>query len=230
MRTIIIGDIHGCSVEFEALLSKVELNRKRDVLVLIGDVIDRGPEPCLVLHRILELNRDMGERFVFLRGNHEDLAIGAYTGDGRSLWDLNGGAKTRKSFYAAGERFQTYIPYLRSLKFFYETEDFLCAHAAVSKEGPEKTDKRTFLWDRYVAYDGTYQGKLLIYGHTPMEEVLYQDGFGNETVCLPDETRPLPKTGSICIDTGCVRKNRLSALVIENGRYTVRAVQYGKTR
>lgn len=42
MRTIVIGDIHGCFREFQALLQKVKFDRESDCLILLGDVIDRA--------------------------------------------------------------------------------------------------------------------------------------------------------------------------------------------
>jgi hypothetical protein len=44
MKAIIIGDIHGCSREFSALLEKVAPNRD-DQLVLLGDLLNKGPDP-----------------------------------------------------------------------------------------------------------------------------------------------------------------------------------------
>ena len=43
MRTIIIGDIHGCFKELVLLLEKVQFDQGRDLLISLGDMIDRGP-------------------------------------------------------------------------------------------------------------------------------------------------------------------------------------------
>lgn len=63
-RLIAIGDIHGCAVEFAELLDKLQLQRN-DRIVLLGDLINRGPDSCLVL----DLAR--ASRAVCLMGNHE---------------------------------------------------------------------------------------------------------------------------------------------------------------
>lgn len=44
MRTIIIGDIHGCSGALRHLLAKIAPDEKSDRLILLGDLFDRGPE------------------------------------------------------------------------------------------------------------------------------------------------------------------------------------------
>jgi len=63
-RLIAVGDIHGCAVEFAALLDRLEL-RRSDRLVLLGDLVNRGPDSALVL----DLARSAGA--VSLLGNHE---------------------------------------------------------------------------------------------------------------------------------------------------------------
>lgn len=63
-RTIAVGDIHGCADEFEELLGKLALT-KRDRLILLGDLINRGPDSG----RVLELARKHAHRS--LLGNHE---------------------------------------------------------------------------------------------------------------------------------------------------------------
>lgn len=231
MRTIIIGDIHGCYREFEALLDKAAFEAQDDRLILLGDLIDRGPDSFSVLKKALELKADMGERFVCLMGNHEDLAVDAVDTGDRSLWNSNGGGISRKSFYKAGSRIQRYAGYLRSLPLYYETGDWICVHAGISSKGPKETRRDIFLWDRGIAYGEPYCGKLLIYGHTPMKAVTYQDGAGGVSAIPQRIWRRLPVTGSICLDTGCVYGGRLSAMVIEeSGEYQILAVPKGEGR
>ena len=63
-RTIVIGDVHGCADELEALLEKLALKRG-DRLFLVGDLVVRGPSP----NRVLQLVREVGG--VAVCGNHE---------------------------------------------------------------------------------------------------------------------------------------------------------------
>src|SRR5258705_4976560 len=64
MDTIIIGDIHGCSYEFSALLDKIAPTCG-DRLVLLGDLVNKGPDPTGVLEAFESLN------CVCLLGNHD---------------------------------------------------------------------------------------------------------------------------------------------------------------
>lgn len=63
-RIIAIGDIHGCYQEFAELLDRVEL-RKDDQLILLGDLINRGPDS----NKVIDLAR--ANRALALLGNHE---------------------------------------------------------------------------------------------------------------------------------------------------------------
>ena len=63
-RLIAIGDIHGCHQEFAELLETLALTRD-DRLVLLGDLINRGPDSA----RVIDLAREA--RALSLFGNHE---------------------------------------------------------------------------------------------------------------------------------------------------------------
>src|SRR5580698_7607880 len=63
-RLIAIGDIHGCHLEFAEMLDRLELERA-DRLVLLGDLVNRGPDSG----KVLDLARQ--HRAISLLGNHE---------------------------------------------------------------------------------------------------------------------------------------------------------------
>ena len=63
-RIIAIGDIHGCHQEFTELLERLALT-KDDQLILLGDLVNRGPDSC----RVIDLAR--ASRALSLLGNHE---------------------------------------------------------------------------------------------------------------------------------------------------------------
>ena len=63
-RLIAIGDIHGCHLEFTELLARLELTRD-DRLILVGDLVNRGPDS----NKVLDLARE--HRAIALLGNHE---------------------------------------------------------------------------------------------------------------------------------------------------------------
>lgn len=67
-RTIIVGDVHGCAAELDALLGRVHF-ALGDKLVLVGDLVARGPDSL----GVLDIARRTGA--VIVRGNHEQKLL-----------------------------------------------------------------------------------------------------------------------------------------------------------
>lgn len=82
----VVGDIHGCYNRLMSQLSELKFDQIKDLVVSVGDLIDRGPQSLLCLELINE------EWFRCVRGNHEQMAIDTLINksDGR-LWFHNGG-------------------------------------------------------------------------------------------------------------------------------------------
>ena len=70
-RLIAIGDVHGCHLELAELISRLELGRE-DRLVLLGDLVNRGPDSC----KVLDLAR--ANKAIALLGNHGELRLLKY--------------------------------------------------------------------------------------------------------------------------------------------------------
>lgn len=68
MNYFIVGDIHGCYYTFCQLLT--HWKREEEVLVLVGDLIDRGNYSAKVLQLCKELSEG-DHQVVVLKGNHE---------------------------------------------------------------------------------------------------------------------------------------------------------------
>ena len=68
-RTIIIGDVHGMSVELETLIRKLEI-RGDDHIVFVGDLVDKGPDSAGVVKMVRELSET--HDVVVVEGNHEE--------------------------------------------------------------------------------------------------------------------------------------------------------------
>src|SRR5580704_11284012 len=74
MRILAIGDIHGCSGALDVLLKAVQ-PQPDDLLITLGDYVDRGPDSAGVVQRLLQLRET--RRVVSLRGNHELMMLAA---------------------------------------------------------------------------------------------------------------------------------------------------------
>ena len=98
MRRIIIGDVHGCDRALRNLLDRVWPGPE-DQLILLGDLFDRGGESWEVFQTVRQLAADFGERFILLRGNHEDYLLQpGLTFLQRMAWERVGRGASRKSF------------------------------------------------------------------------------------------------------------------------------------
>jgi serine/threonine protein phosphatase 1 len=73
---------------------------EEDLLINLGDTIDRGPAIYETFEYLHGLKERMGDRCVLIRGNHEQMMLdaAAYGGRDRDLWDYNSGEKTVFSF------------------------------------------------------------------------------------------------------------------------------------
>jgi serine/threonine protein phosphatase 1 len=201
MRTIAVGDIHGCST---ALYSLIEIVKPKadDRLIFLGDYIDRGPDSRGTIDCLLSV-RDQCET-IFLRGNHEITFLGAY--DGRidiQAWFHIGGETTLVSY---GGRFghipHRHLDFLRSCSPYYELDSDFFVHANYLPELPlaEQPD-RTMYWEHLIdrVPGPHHSGKTAWIGHTP--------SLRGEIVDLGY---------LVCIDTFCFGGGYLTAVDIES--------------
>ncbi len=219
MRTIIIGDIHGCFQELQTLLKAVDFDQKTDRLISIGDLMDRGEQSYEVLMFFIRMKQEMGDRCIIIRGNHEQMLLDATNFIGMRLWRQNGAEYTIRSFREHRKDVFDYTDWIHENTVLYYTGDgFQCVHAGLDQEDLAANDTDTLIWDRDAVTGNFYTGRLTIVGHTPYQEPVHLKGNGTFGILEEKCTYRLPKSGIICIDTGCVFGYQLTALVIE-GHY-----------
>ncbi len=169
-RRFVIGDIHGCIQTLNALLEKIALTKK-DEIVFVGDYIDRGPDSKAVVDKILYLI-DNGFTVIPLRGNHEQMLIDALNNiDNFFKWLSNGSMETLLSFgiELPADLPEHYLKFFKSLHYYKEYEDFIIVHAGMNfRIGDPFRDKDAMLWTRCKYIDTKAAGgRRLIVGHTP---------------------------------------------------------------
>ncbi len=205
-RIFAIGDIHGCLDKVERLLSRLPINWDRDLLVFLGDYVDRGPDPSGVVQLMIELKAEHPGRVVCLKGNHEVMFLDFLKNGplSRSFLDY-GGQKTLRS-YGLNEDIpeprERYLPlshlqFLKALPISLDTPKYFLVHAGVKPGKPLSAQSEDdMLWIRHEFIRSDYDwGKRIIFGHTPFDT-------------------PLIKANKIGIDTGAVYGGRLTCLVL----------------
>lgn len=220
MRTVIVGDIHGCMLELKSLLSAVKLSISTDRLILLGDIIDRGPDSCGAYLYVCELKELMGERCIVIRGNHENMFCHDYKLPS-SHWRYTWGKETLQSFSDGGVASEDVANWIRkNTVLYFESDLFQCTHGGLFHSNLSKNDEEILIWDRTAITTNSYTGKLTIIGHTPLQVASYGDGsMGPLQKIKYNRWNVLPETGIIDIDTGCFTENCLTAMIIEDSKF-----------
>ena len=65
-RTIAIGDIHGCSVALATLVLNLKV-QPDDLVISLGDVIDRGPDSRQCIETLLFLEKQLVDMHTFIK-------------------------------------------------------------------------------------------------------------------------------------------------------------------
>ncbi len=169
-RLLAIGDIHGCHIAFDTLLEHLSI-RPNDTVVVLGDVIDRGPGTRQVIDRLLELRQQC--RLVFLMGNHEEMFLGSLAvEDVRQSWLGFGGRETLQSYIEraedTGELPAEHIEFLRSGLDYFETETTIFVHAGLEPGRPLRKQTSTWLrWTKLTKQERPLaSGQRVICGHS----------------------------------------------------------------
>lgn len=199
-----VGDIHGNHEKLVTLISNLPWNRERDLLVFLGDYIDRGKHSKEVVQYLLDLKKGGGE-IVFLMGNHDKMLLDYYYSGNDydlKLWRSFGGWETIES-YTDGVGIwgrpaflpSAHLSFFQGLLPYYETEDYIFVHAGLRDEVPlEEQKTEDLLWIRRSFTESKYSfDKTVVFGHTPMRT-------------------PYVGPGKIGIDTGAGHGNILTAV------------------
>lgn len=215
-----IGDIHGCFDALLALEAKILADARQSgvrdpLLIYLGDYIDRGPDSKAVLSHIARQDQDDGIERIALCGNHDDTFL-RFIRDpaNNAAWMNVGGDATLRSYglgelahlrhpedlAAIGPMLYAAIPnehitLLENLPVMATIGTCVFVHAGI-RPGiaiEDQTD-RDLLWIREpFLSEGPRLPINVIHGHTA----------GAEAVFGPRR---------ICIDTGCYKTGRLTAL------------------
>ena len=95
-RIVVIGDIHGCATALRTLVKVID-PRPEDTVVVLGDVIDWGPDSRSCVQQLIDLADRC--RFILVRGNHEEILVAALESQSELRYWLNfGGEETLKSY------------------------------------------------------------------------------------------------------------------------------------
>jgi serine/threonine protein phosphatase 1 len=202
-RTIAIGDIHGCSLALDAILEAIR-PRHEDVIVTLGDYINRGPDSRGVIDRLIKLSKQC--RLIPLLGNHDQMLLEARSGIHPTTWLGMGGFATLDS-YGPGRDLslipEEHFRFLEGCLDYHEADTHIFVHANYFPDiSMDEQPVSMLRWEslRDMTPGPHESGKTVIVGHSSQKSGEILDlGYLK------------------CIDTYCYGGGWLTALNVKTG-------------
>jgi serine/threonine protein phosphatase 1 len=206
-RTLAVGDIHGCSMPLINLMEAAQPTPE-DMVVYLGDYVDRGPDTRGVIDWIIQQADQLP--VVTLRGNHEVMMLASRTEPVHfHNWQSVGGWETLESYDWDQERdwqgsvSAEHWDFLETTQPWIETSSHIFVHAHVDPSLPMKQQPDSQIyWEKCRSMELHTSGKKTVVGHT------------RQVSGIP---REFP--GGVCIDTAAVSGKWLTCLCAETGEY-----------
>ena len=202
MNIFAIGDIHGCLNELTLLHKKIlthdKFDVKNDLIIYLGDYIDRGKDSKDVINQILKLKNNK-IKTVNLMGNHDEFMIDFLFNNKNNIenWLNFGLDQTLRSYGIEVVDFikdgfgddiidnlrksllskmnEEHIKFFKDLEISFSSEKYLFVHAGIDpKKTLEDQTKEDFLWTRSKSFfDKDFKAqKIIVHGHTPEENII----------------------------------------------------------
>jgi serine/threonine protein phosphatase 1 len=218
-RVYAVGDVHGRLDLFEALIAAIEADDAAagpadTTVILLGDLVDRGPNSAGVVARARTWQRQ--RRVRILAGNHEEMFLASFESAGTLKHFLRfGGKETVLSYGIERETYQQAsveevqammherVPredrdFLASFEDMIAIGDYLFVHAGIAPGVPlekQRTQELRWIREPFLSHAEPH-GVVVVHGHTIAAE-------------------PQDRGNRIGIDTGAYESGRLTALVLE---------------
>lgn len=192
-RVLAIGDVHGMYEKLIKLMDKIRFNPDEDLLIFLGDYIDRGPDPGRCLQYIFALQRQYPDVVVCLMGNHEVMMSsyfmqkrGSYNNlivDYAGSWLDNGGLETLKQLDEMdADTKEELLQWVMNLPVKYQYQDYFFCHAGVDPDVPLAVQNEfDMLWRRQQWWEQYKGEETLVVGHTPVQKVMKLTGKERRT-------------------------------------------------
>lgn len=218
-RVYAVGDVHGRSDLLIALIEAIEIDNREQgdaatTVVLLGDLIDRGPDSVNVLALAREWQKFREVRI--LAGNHEEMFLRSFEdpellrhflrhGGRETLFSygLNQRQFVRSSLEEIREMMTTLVPqadhdFIAGFENIVSIGDYIFVHAGIEPGLPlteQSESKLRWIREPFLSCLDPHDG-VVVHGHTITDA-------------------PVDQGNRIGIDTGAYSTGRLTALVLE---------------
>ncbi len=218
-RVYAVGDVHGRRDLFEAMVAAIEDDNAqaapaRSTVILLGDLVDRGPDSAGVLARARRWQQEREVRI--LAGNHEEMFLKSFDStDMLRHFMRHGGRQTLASYgvpmraisAAEVEEIQAMLErsvphadrdFMAGFEDMIVLGDYVFVHAGIDPQLPiheQRVSDLRWIREPFLSHSEPYD-QVVVHGHTISEE-------------------PELRGNRIGIDTGAYMSNRLTGLVLE---------------
>jgi serine/threonine protein phosphatase 1 len=212
-----VGDIHGMRRLLDELIARIEADASENpaVVVFLGDLVNRGPESRQVLERLIEGPHRRDDRWITLRGNHDQLMLDAVAGRSEAAfrrWMQKGGLETLASYgvsrkEASISRARRAIPsshlaFLDGLPFSFRAGEHLFVHAGIDPRRPLDRQSEEVMMNIREPFlrDSHLLPFTVVHGH------------------VPSSGGPVVAPRRIGVDTGAYATGVLTAVALRESR------------
>lgn len=226
-RVLAVSDLHGENDKFIDLLKQTEYNPANDLLVVCGDLIDRGTQNIDTVRTCQKLQQ---QGAILLKGNHEQFAeeciqdmILEKPSEALRLWTYhNGGSNTYDELLnLSNKQLKDLLNFIQKMPSYFAVGNYIFVHAGVNSKKPiEQNNEDDLVWcDDDFYFKPAYKGKTVIFGHIPTfllatPEKRNSKDYRRYTKVWYDRTYK----DKIGIDCGSVFGGRLAALELPSYR------------
>lgn len=222
-RVLVLSDPHAHMEGFSSLLARANFTQN-DILIIVGDILERGLNSLGLLRQIMSLSKDhtvytmMGNvdyrRLIDITSNNEkeQIALVALSLNARKWWgssffeellhevglELTEDLDRSAVFPLLQSHFKEELSFIAARPTVLETQNKIFVHGGIPHENLDELKPKNchqFLkLDHFLTYDVSFK-KTVIVGHWPV--TLYSDSFPN--------ARPYydKRKNVLSIDGGC---------------------------
>lgn len=223
--TYVVSDLHGHLEEFRQLLEIIDFSEKKDVMYVLGDIVDCGPDPIGLVndlsvrvnvypvageHDFTALRMMEGYETMLRTGERDPEFVGEMTD-----WINDGGQPTMDAYRQLDKDAREGVrEYLSDMPLYEELnvkgQDYLLLHEGIYDFTPnlylEDLEPEDFFSEAIDPTAHYFDDRIIIAGHTPITE---ENG---------GDAKIFHGNGTILIDGGLAEGGRLACLRLEDGR------------
>ena len=213
-RNFVIGDIHGYHAKLDELLDVVKYRFDTDILISLGDLTDRGPEPIVVIEKLMQV-----KKLILILGNHDEWCYRYLKyNEAPDQWLSDGGMITMNEYQKNPEVIKRHIIFFEQAKLYYiDDKSRLFVHGGYNPKilfEYQTEDKDVLIWDRSLikkavelhhANQTFSEFNEIFVGHTPTQQF--------------SESIPLHISNLWMLDTGVYLEGTLTIMDVETKEY-----------